>query len=281
MAARIILGVALLALVSSHASASDPSPLQDFCVADYDSNVFVNGFACKKPKDVTADDFYFTGLDQTASTANRLGANITLVTANRLPGLNTLGVAMSRVDYAPFALNPPHSHPHASEILHVAEGTLYAGFVTSNTAQGNRLFAKKLKKGDAFVFPQGLIHFQFNAAMGSMDGIIDTVSVAHDITPLMFLLEPRGKLIMAGAPAKPLHWTPFLSSWVGEKSVAGTCAGGVKDTQEMIDFAAEHNIAADIELVSMDRVNEAMERLGKGDVRYRFVIDIGNTLTAA
>ncbi|URE25623.1 germin-like protein [Musa troglodytarum] len=162
MAARIILGVALLALVSSHASASDPSPLQDFCVADYDSNVFVNGFACKKPKDVTAGDFYFTGLDQTANTANRLGANITLVTANRLPGLNTLGVAMSRIDYAPFGLNPPHSHPHASEILHVAEGTLYAGFVTSNTAQGNLLFAKKLKKGDAFVFPQGLIHFQFN-----------------------------------------------------------------------------------------------------------------------
>ncbi|URE39616.1 cinnamyl alcohol dehydrogenase [Musa troglodytarum] len=121
---------------------------------------------------------------------------------------------------------------------------------------------------------------RMQAAMGSMDGIIDTVSVAHDITPLMFLLKPRGKLIMAGAPAKPLHLDAF-SLILGEKSVAGTCAGGVKDTQEMIDFAAEHNIAADIELVSMDRVNEAMERLGKGDVRYRFVIDIGNTLTAA
>nr|XP_018674079.1 PREDICTED: putative germin-like protein 2-1 isoform X1 [Musa acuminata subsp. malaccensis] len=172
MAARIILVTALLALVSSLAWASDPSPLQDFCVADYDSNgrrVFVNGFACKNPKDATADDFYFTGLDQTASTANRLGANITLVNAARLPGLNTLGVAMSRIDYAPFGLNPPHSHPHSSEILHVAEGTLYAGFVTSNNQQGNLLFAKKLKKGDAFVFPQGLIHFQFN--VGDTDAV--------------------------------------------------------------------------------------------------------------
>ncbi|CAL9130250.1 unnamed protein product, partial [Musa textilis] len=68
----------------------------DFCVADYDSQVSVNGFACKNAKDVTVDDFYFTGLDKAASTANELGANITLVNVERLPGLNTLGVAMSR-----------------------------------------------------------------------------------------------------------------------------------------------------------------------------------------
>ncbi|URE32851.1 germin-like protein [Musa troglodytarum] len=162
MAARIILIAALLALASSRALAFDPSPLQDFCVADYDSKVSVNGFACMNAKDVTVDDFYFTGLDKAASTSNELGANITLVNVERLPGLNTLGVAMSRIDYAPFGLNPPHSHPRSSEILHVAEGTLYAGFVTSNTAQGNLLFAKKLNKGDAFVFPRGLVHFQFN-----------------------------------------------------------------------------------------------------------------------
>ncbi|URE32855.1 germin-like protein [Musa troglodytarum] len=162
MAARIILITALLALASPRALAFDPSPLQDFCVADYDSKVSVNGFACMNAKDVTVDDFYFTGLDKAASTSNELGANITLVNVERLPGLNTLGVAMSRIDYAPFGLNPPHSHPRSSEILHVAEGTLYAGFVTSNTAQGNLLFAKKLNKGDAFVFPRGLVHFQFN-----------------------------------------------------------------------------------------------------------------------
>lgn len=63
--------------------------------------------------------------------------------------------------------------------------------------------------------------------------------------------------------------------------MAGSCIGGIKETQEMIDFAAKHNITADIELIPMDYVNTAMERLVKADVRYRFVIDIGNTLKAA
>ncbi|CAL9127615.1 unnamed protein product [Musa acuminata var. zebrina] len=187
MVARIILIVALLTLSSSRALASDPSPLQDFCVADFDSNVFVNGFPCKDPTNVTPDDFYISGLDKVANTDNDLGANITLVNVNRLPGLNTLGVAMSRIDYAPFGLNPPHSHPHSSEILHVAEGTLFAGFVRSNTEKGNILIAKKLNTGDAFVFPQGLMHFQFNlgdtnavafAAFGSQSPGLVTIANA-------------------------------------------------------------------------------------------------------
>lgn len=67
----------------------------------------------------------------------------------------------------------------------------------------------------------------------------------------------------------------------GGKSLAGSCIGGIKATQEMIDFAAKNNITADIELIPIDRLNEAMERLAKADVRYRFVIDIGNSLTEA
>ena len=66
---------------------------------------------------------------------------------------------------------------------------------------------------------------------------------------------------------------------VGRKIVGGSTTGGMKETQEMINFAAEHNVTADIEVVSMDYVNTAMERLRKGDVRYRFVIDVANTLT--
>lgn len=66
----------------------------------------------------------------------------------------------------------------------------------------------------------------------------------------------------------------------GRKTVAGSGIGGMKETQEMIDFAAKHKITADIEVVPMDYVNKALERLAKGDVRYRFVIDIGNTLAA-
>nr|XP_009402547.1 PREDICTED: putative germin-like protein 2-1 isoform X2 [Musa acuminata subsp. malaccensis]XP_009402549.1 PREDICTED: putative germin-like protein 2-1 isoform X3 [Musa acuminata subsp. malaccensis] len=159
MAAKILL-IALLAMASSLAMASDPSPLQDFCVADKDSKVLVNGFVCKDPKHVTAEDFFFMGLDKAGNTVNKLGSMVTAVNVNKLIGLNTLGISMVRIDYGPKGLNPPHTHPRATEILTVIEGQLLVGFVTSNT--DNRLFTKMLKKGDVFVFPEGLIHFQFN-----------------------------------------------------------------------------------------------------------------------
>ncbi|KAG4122202.1 hypothetical protein ERO13_D11G251533v2, partial [Gossypium hirsutum] len=79
----------------------------------------------------------------------------------QIPGLNTLDISLVRIDYAPYGgLNPPHTHPRATEILVVLEGTLYVGFVTSNT--DNRLITKVLNPGDVFAFPVGLIHFQFN-----------------------------------------------------------------------------------------------------------------------
>ncbi|THU71193.1 hypothetical protein C4D60_Mb08t32950 [Musa balbisiana] len=156
----LLLLAALLALASSPSMARDPGALQDLCVADNTSNVFVNGFVCKDPKLVQAEDFFFSGLDQPRNTTNKVGSNVTLLNANRIPGLNTLGISMARVDYAPFGLNPPHIHPRATEIQTVLEGSLYVGFVTSNP--DNRLVTKVLRKGDVFVFPQGLIHFQFN-----------------------------------------------------------------------------------------------------------------------
>ncbi|KGN66715.1 germin-like protein subfamily 1 member 17 [Cucumis sativus] len=143
------------------ASAFDPSPLQDFCVAADEPNsaVFVNGKFCKNPKLVRAEDFLFRGLNIAGNTMNKQGSNVTLVNVDRLPGLNTLGISLARIDYAPYGLNPPHTHPRATEILVVVEGTLLVGFVTSNP---NKLFTKVLNKGDVFVFPIGLIHFQFN-----------------------------------------------------------------------------------------------------------------------
>ncbi|KAA8536834.1 hypothetical protein F0562_029312 [Nyssa sinensis] len=142
--------------------ASDPDPLQDFCVVVDDSRirVFVNEKFCKDPNLTTADDFYFTGLNIPRNTSNPIGSVATLITADIYPGLNTLGIAFARIDFAPNGLNPPHTHPRASEILIVLEGTLYAGFVTSNP--NNRLITKVLYPGDAFVFPIGLIHFQLN-----------------------------------------------------------------------------------------------------------------------
>ncbi|KAJ4842800.1 Germin-like protein sub 1 member 13 [Turnera subulata] len=162
-AVNVLAASLLLALVSSMASASDPSPLQDFCAAinDTKSAVFVNGKFCKSPNLTTADDFFFTGLNVPRSTANPLGSNVTPVNVDNLPGLNTLGISLARVDYAPDGgLNPPHTHPRGTEVLLVLQGTLYAGFVTSSP--DNRLIAKVLKPGDVFVFPLGLIHFQFN-----------------------------------------------------------------------------------------------------------------------
>ncbi|PIN12043.1 hypothetical protein CDL12_15349 [Handroanthus impetiginosus] len=168
MAIRLIVtAFAIVALASSLAYASDPSPLQDFCVAVNDSkaSVFVNGKICKNPNMVTADDFFFSGLNKPGNTSNALGSRVTPVTVNQLFGLNTLGISLARVDFAPYGLNPPHTHPRATEILVVVEGTLYVGFVTSNPADPNmknKLFTKTLYPGDVFVFPEGLIHFQFN-----------------------------------------------------------------------------------------------------------------------
>ncbi|KAK8952400.1 putative germin-like protein 2-1 [Platanthera zijinensis] len=157
----ILLLLALIALSTSPATfAADPNQLQDFCVADNKSNIFVNGFVCKNPQLVTVNDFLFRGLNQPGNTANQLGSKVTPVFVQQLPGLNTLGVAAARIDFAAGGLNPPHTHPRATELLVVIKGTLYVGFVTSNP--DNKLFTKVLYEGDAFVFPQGLIHFQFN-----------------------------------------------------------------------------------------------------------------------
>ncbi|XP_077211216.1 putative germin-like protein 2-1 [Tasmannia lanceolata] len=164
MATKSCLLLGMLALTCSLAVASDPSPLQDFCVSMPNSQVLVNGLACKDPKLAQADDFFFSGLDKQGNTSNPLGSKVTPVNVVQIPGLNTLGISMAHIDFAPYGLNPPHTHPRATEILTVLEGTLYVGFVTSNP--DNRLITKVLQKGNVFVFPEGLIHFQRNAGYG-------------------------------------------------------------------------------------------------------------------
>ena len=114
--------------------------------------VFVNGKFCKNPKEVNAKDFMFRGLNIPGHTDNAQGSNVTAVFVDQLP---------ARVDFAPHGLNPPHTHPRATELFTVLEGTLLVGFVSSNQ-DGNRFFAQVLYKGDAFIFPIGMIHFQFN-----------------------------------------------------------------------------------------------------------------------
>ncbi|GAV84218.1 ADH_zinc_N domain-containing protein/ADH_N domain-containing protein [Cephalotus follicularis] len=121
---------------------------------------------------------------------------------------------------------------------------------------------------------------QMQAAIGTLDGIIDTVSAQHPLLPLINLLKPHGKIVTVGAPEKPLE-LPVFPLLLGRKLVGGSNIGGLKETQEMLDFAAKNNIKADIEVVPVDYVNTAMERLLKADVKYRFVIDIGNTMNSS
>nr|CAN63889.1 hypothetical protein VITISV_027218 [Vitis vinifera] len=144
------------------ASVSDPSPLQEFCVAvnDTKTTVFVNGKVCKDLKVATANDLFFSRLQVLGHTSNKLESMVTQANVAQIPELNTLGISLARVDYAPYGLNPPHTYPRATEILTVLEGTLYVGFVTSNP--DNRLISKVLYKGDVFIFLEGLIHFQLN-----------------------------------------------------------------------------------------------------------------------
>ncbi|KHN22840.1 Putative mannitol dehydrogenase [Glycine soja] len=92
---------------------------------------------------------------------------------------------------------------------------------------------------------------QMQAAMGALDGIIDTVSAVHPLLPLIGLLKSHGKIVMMGAPEKPLE-LPVFPLLDGRKIVAGSLIGGLKETQEMIDFAAKHNVKPDIEVILMD-----------------------------
>lgn len=156
----------LVALFFTLALGSDQSPLQDFCVADQNGPVLVNGLACKDMKLVQPNDFFFSGLHIAGNTSNQVGSRVTQVTASQLPGLNTLGISIVRIDYAASGgINPPHTHPRATEILTVLEGSLEVGFVTSNPE--NRLITKVLQKGDVFVFPVGLVHYQRNVGYGN------------------------------------------------------------------------------------------------------------------
>ncbi|PIN11450.1 Alcohol dehydrogenase, class V [Handroanthus impetiginosus] len=117
---------------------------------------------------------------------------------------------------------------------------------------------------------------QMKAAIGTMDFIIDTIAAVHPLAPLLDLLKLNGKLVTVGLPDKPLE-LPIFPLVLGRKLVGGSDIGGIKETQEMLDFCGKHGITADIELISMDYVNTAMERLAKSDVKYRFVIDVGNS----
>ena len=109
---------------------------------------------------------------------------------------------------------------------------------------------------------------------GRYDVIIDTVSGDHDVNAVLSWVKPRGTVVLLGAAPKPLS-IGGVSLVVGAKSLTGSSIGGVRETQDMLDFCAEHQVLADVETIAMKDVNSAYERLKKNDVRYRFTIDMG------
>lgn len=111
------------------------------------------------------------------------------------------------------------------------------------------------------------------AHVKSFDFILNTVAAPHDLDALLVLLKRDGVMTLVGAPASP-HPSPNVFNLIMKRrAIAGSMIGGVPETQEMLDFCAEHGIVADIELVRADQINESYERMLKGDVKYRFVID--------
>jgi uncharacterized zinc-type alcohol dehydrogenase-like protein len=112
----------------------------------------------------------------------------------------------------------------------------------------------------------------FKKLAGSFDLIINTVSADIDLNAYLSLLKTNGHMVLVGVPEKPMMIHPFPLI-MGRRSLAGSLIGGIRETQEMLDFCGKHNITPEIELIPFQKVNEAYERVIKSDVRYRFVID--------
>ncbi|MGA2440975.1 MAG: NAD(P)-dependent alcohol dehydrogenase [Tepidisphaeraceae bacterium] len=110
---------------------------------------------------------------------------------------------------------------------------------------------------------------------GGFDFILDTIAADHDINAYLNLLAHDGTLTLLGAPEKPMPVSAF-TLLMGRRNLAGSIIGGIAETQEMLDFCGKHNITADVEVIPIQKVNEAYERLVKSDVKYRFCIDMAS-----
>lgn len=156
-------------------------------------------------------------------------------------------------------------------------GHMAVKFAAAFGAEVTMLSTSKAKEADAKRL--GAQHFALSTdpeskqkLLGQFDFIIDTVSAPHDYTALLSFLRTNGTLIIVGAPPQPLE-IPGFALIMGRKHIMGSLIGGIRETQEMLDYCAEHGIVSDVEVIPADQINQAYERMLKGDVRYRFVID--------
>jgi len=116
---------------------------------------------------------------------------------------------------------------------------------------------------------------QTKAVANYFDFILNTVSADHDYNLYLGMLNTNGVMVCVGAPPTPAQ-IPAFNLIGGRRSVAGSLIGGLPETQEMLDYCAAHNIVSDVEVIKMSEINKAYERMLKGDVKYRFVIDMAS-----
>jgi alcohol dehydrogenase (NADP+) len=115
---------------------------------------------------------------------------------------------------------------------------------------------------------------QMKGAAGTLDLIIDSVAASHDLDPYLAALSRNGALVLLGVPPAP-HPSPAVHGFIrGRRSLSGSLIGGIAETQEMLDFCAEHGVTADVEMIRMDQIDDAYDRMDAGDVKFRFVIDM-------
>jgi uncharacterized zinc-type alcohol dehydrogenase-like protein len=114
---------------------------------------------------------------------------------------------------------------------------------------------------------------QMKQHRGTLDFILNTVAASHDLDAFMMLLKLDGAMCLVGVPAEP-HPSPSVGNFIMKRrTLAGSLIGGIQETQEMLDFCAEHGIVSDIEMIPIQQIDEAYDRMARGDVKYRFVID--------
>ena len=153
-----------------------------------------------------------------------------------------------------------------------------ANVTVFTTSPGKTEDAKKLGADEVIISKNA---DEMQKQNGSFDFILNTVAASHNLDPFMELLKHDGTMCVVGVPSTP-HPSPNIFNLIfRRRSLAGSLIGGIKETQEMLDFCAEHNITADVEVIEAQKINEAYERMLKSDVKYRFVIDMASLKKAA
>lgn len=156
----IILFFFIIFLLNS--SSSSNAAVQDFCVGDLTAPEGPAGYSCKKASVVTSNDFFYKDIFKSNQNFPPINLSLTYLFSQQFPGLNGLGMSLLSIQMGPGGIVPAHTHPRANEVIVCIEGTVYAGFISTD----NKAYTKTIQAGDVFIFPQGLLHFQLNVGKG-------------------------------------------------------------------------------------------------------------------